>query len=802
MALPLLLIAAAGLTTAEAATDDQSFIPLPNDALPPPTSANPVSELTMRGAQEFNNALKFSLPEALQIDSADAVVEYQNDSRVVSYSHASQGIRMRTSTGADITTQDVEIHLPDTTAYMSGPLTLYQGENLIMAESGTYNWETNKLTAHTIRGKLQGIIVRGAEIEFITLEDGKRVAKIKNAYLSTEDTDKPSTWIGAEQLTVRLDESFSLNGLGVATADHDITVPVIGWINFSHSLNPKEGYLPIPGAKSIWGGYLLNYYGFLVGNRRVENGMPTADYVLSTRVDWRARRGLAGGFGVEDVAMEKKHKEMTGLSLYYVQDRHPNINPTNQTRVPVDKERYRFALQTYHTLQRDTSNRTTTDLATNINVLSDRYMLRDFFEDLSEVNDKPDNTIRVSHVTPKTQTMLYTRLALNDYYTTDSRLEGSFYRVRSAIGNTGFAYETRNSAGFMRQEIPTLQRNAYIAELDSIKDQDMRNYYARLLNDHTYARVNSTHEITTAFTVLDFLNVTPKAGIAYTGYYGVDTVGTDHRFVSFLGCDFNIKFHRKYDNFVYRPLGMKGLTHIIRPYTTISATSASSSDPLVPQIDAWSSTLSGTSINPVPLDLMSYTGIDNWGTATICRMGVQNTFTTTVDGEKRTLLSLNSFIDYNANNPNTPNSFSNFYNIARISPSGRFSYSLELQTPLIKDGDGFTQVNNTISYLVTRWMEISVGHRYLTGQPVIYDSSKAIIRTSIRLNERYTVAAHWEWDTEKKRLPIQEYAIFRHSGPWYIGATVSIRDNGGKRDTSFGICFILGETGTPVPVSF
>lgn len=802
MTVAMHLLAATGLSTVAAAAQESSFIPLPDEALPSTASSNPVSELTMRGAQEFNNALKFTLPEALQIDSSGAVVEYRDDSRVVSYSHASQGIRMRTSTGADITTQDVEIRLPETTAYMSGPLTLYQGENLIMAESGTYNWETNKLTARTIRGKLQGIIVRGAEIEFITLEDGRRVAHIKSAYLTSEDTDTPSAWIGAEQLTVRLDESFSLKGLGVATADYDITVPIIGWINFSHSLNPKEGYLPIPGAKSIWGGYLLNYYGFLLGNRRVENGMPTADYVLSTRVDWRARRGLAGGIGVEDVAMEKKHKEMTGLSLYYVQDKHPNINPTNQQRLPVDKERYRFALQTYHTLHRDTARRTTTGIATNINVLSDRYILRDFFEDLSEVNDKPDNTVRISHVTPSTQTMLYTRLAPNDYYTTDARLEGSFYRVRSAIGNTGIAYETRNCAGFMRQEIPALQRNSYKAELDRIKDKDMRDYYTRLLNDHTYARVNSTHELSTAFTVLDFLNVTPKAGVAYTGYYGVDGVGADHRFISFLGCDFNIKFHRKYDNFAIRPLGMKGLTHVIRPYTTVSATSATSSDPLVPQIDAWSSTLSGTSINPVPLDLMSYTGIDNWDTATIWRMGIQNTFKTSVDGEERTLLSLNSFIDYNANNPNSPNSFSNFYNIARITPSDRFSYSLELQTPLIKEGDGFTQINNTISYQVTRWMELSVGHRYLSGQPVIYDSSQAVIRASIRLNERYTIAAHWDWEVREKRLPIQEYAIFRHAGPWYIGATVSIRDNGGKKDTSFGICFILGETGTPAPISF
>ena len=800
MALALLLVLGSGRATA--AGEDTSFIPLPDDALPSTASPNPVSELTMRGAREFNNALKFTLPEALQIDSAHAVVEYRDDSRVVTYRDATQGIRMRTSSGADIITQDVEIHLPDSTAIMHGPLTFYQGESLIMAESGSYNWETNRFTARTVRGKLQGIIIRGSDIEFVTLEDGRRVAKIRNAYLTTEDEETPMTWIGAKKLTVRLDESFSLSGLSVATADHDITVPVLGWITFSHSLNPKEGYLPIPGFKSIWGGYLLNYYGFLVGNRRVENSIPTADYVISTRADWRARRGPALGFGAEDVAMEKKYKEMTGLSLYYVQDRHPNINPTNQERTPVDHERYRFALQTHHTIDRNTAARTTTSITTNLNVLSDRYMLRDFFEDISEVDDKPDNTIRLSHVSPSAQTMLYTRLAPNDFYTTDSRLEGSYYRVRTALGKTGLAYETRNSAGILRQEIPTLQRNSYLAALDKVKDQDMRNYYARLLNDHTYARVNSTHELSTAFRVLNFLNVTPKAGFAYTGYYGVDDVGTDNRFITYLGCDFNTKFHRKYDSFAIRPLGMKGLTHIIRPYTTVSATSASSSDPLVPQIDAWSSTLSGTSINPVPLDLMSYTGIDNWGTATIWRMGLENTFKTSVDGEQRTLFSLNSFIDYNADNPNSPNSFSNFYNIARITPSDRFSYSLELQTPLLKGGDGFTQINNTISYQVTRWMEISVSHRYLSGQPVLYDSSQAVIRANIRINERYTIAAHWDWETKKKRLPIQEYAIFRHAGPWYIGATVCIRDNGGKRDTSFGICFLLGETGTEAPISF
>lgn len=787
---------------ATATGQDKAFVPLPSDAGAAPSSSGSLMDLGISSAVELGNTMQVKLPENVEIDSTNSEISFDSETNTVSYSNSADGIRLRTSDGSEINAQSLEANIPESIATMKGPLTMYQGDNLLLAESGTYNWKTKVLTATTFRGKLQGIILRGSEIEFVTTEDGRRIARVKNAHITTDDAEKPTAWVGAEHLTLRLEDSISLRGLGVSTAEKDITIPLISGITLSHSLNPKEGYLPIPGSKSYWGAYLLNYYGFLVGNRRVENGIPTADYVVYTQLDWRARRGIAVGFGVEDVAMEKKHKAMTGLSIYYAQDTNPDINPTNIPREPIDKERYRIALQTYHEIYENPVQRSIISVATNLNILSDRYMLRDFFSELSEEDDKPDNTIRIERVSPTTQTMVYTRLAPNDYYTTDARLEGSFYRVRTAIGDTEIAYETRNSFGILKQDIPALQRAAYRAELDNIQDPEMRRYYERLLNDGTFLRFNTTHEFSRAFTLLNFLNITPKVGVGYTGYYGVDQVGTDNRLLGYFGCDVNMKFHRKYDNFAIIPLGMKGLTHLIRPYTTFSATSTSSSDPLVPQIDMWSSTMSGTSINPVPLDLMSYTGIDNWADWTIWRFGVENVFTTSVDGEKRVLLSWNSFIDYNAENSYTPNSFSNFYNIVRVYPTNRFTYSLEVQTPLLEGGDGFTQVNNYLTYQVTRGWELSIGHRYLSGHPVLIDSSQAVIQTNIRLNERYTIAARWNWEIEKNRLPIQEYAIFRHAGPWYVGLTLTLRDNGGKRETAVGICFLLSETGTAAPITF
>lgn len=89
----------------------------------------------------------------------------------------------------------------------------------------------------------------------------------------------------------------------------------------------------------------------------------------------------------------------------------------------------------------------------NVNAVSDRYMLRDFFLNECQTCDKPDNTVRLTHTTQLTQGMLYTRFAPNNYYATDERMEGSFYRVRTPIFDTRINYETRTGAGVMHQYI-------------------------------------------------------------------------------------------------------------------------------------------------------------------------------------------------------------------------------------------------------------------------------------------------------------------------------------------------------------
>ncbi|MBE6419236.1 MAG: hypothetical protein E7031_03820 [Akkermansiaceae bacterium] len=782
-------------------TAAEDFMPLPGD---PGASVkpNPVIDLTDKAIRATGDIAIPTMPEQMTIENEGGEILYDNNNRVITYVGKGKPVRLRTNTGVDIQAQSVKVNLDAKTAELQGPMTVYLGDTLTKAGSGVYDWANMKVDIRDVRAKVSGIIVRGSRIVYDKDAEGKQYMQITDAYVSTDDSQEPDTWVGAGELTVYPGDYGRVTRLSVAGGNHDIAIPIIGWFTFSHSLNPREGYLPQPGAKSIWGAYLLNQYGFLIGNRRVKNSIPTADYLLTTRLDYRTRRGIATGLDFEDLLMSKKHKDMKGLRLYYAADSDPMINPTETPREQVDHNRYSIKLSSLWDLPQPAEDHAAWTLGAHVEVLSDQYMLRDFFEDEGHINERPDNTVRLTRRDARSEAMLWTRFAPNDYYSTDERIELTYYRARTTIGNTGINYETRNSFGAMRQEIPPHEMFMYRAAFEETSDPDVRNYYERMMNTSAYLRANSTHEFTASTKAFGFLNITPKVGVGYSGYYGVDGVGSDNRFIGYAAVDVSFKLHKSMPNFSLPYLGYKGLTHVIRPYTTLSYCNISSSNPLVPRVDDWS-TLYGNSTNsPMCLDLMGFSGIDGWGTWTIWRLGMQNTLTTTVDGEARTILNWNVFIDINEENPNSNNRFSNVFSHLRFQPTRRLSLHLETQTPTIKDGDGFSQYNTYIAYQPTAYFEGIVGHRALNNHPIQQDTSQVYAQANLRFNEHYSMACQWNWDIENGNLPIQQYSIFRKTGAWYTGATLFLRDNGGKKETGFGISFTLGETGSALPINF
>lgn len=778
-----------------------NLVPLPEDIFDNGNAPNPILDVTNRTVSGLGQSAP-QIPEQLQISNEGGDISYDKEKNVFRYSGGEgKTIRLRSDSGSDIVTTAIEARLDSSDAILEGPVTIYQDEVMVRgAGGGFYNWKDKRTAVSKVRIKVNGLMVRGSRIEYATDAEGKEFITINDAYVTTEDVQNPSFWVGTGNLTIYPGDYGKVSRLSVAFGDNDIAVPVLGWFTFSHSLNPREGYMPGFGIRSHWGTYLENNYGILFGNRRVDGIMPTADYLATLHLDGRTRRGLAGGVDIEDIAMTRKHKDMTGFSFYYADDMDPMINPVEGTREKTGRNRYRIALQSLWDVTPAGDSKADWKLVTNVNVVSDRYMLRDFLPDISRDDDKPDNTVRITRRTATSQAMLFTRFAPNDYYMTDERLQASYYRVRSAIGNTGINYETNNSACIMRQYLPTEQKLAYKRRLDSTSSQELREYYSRLMNTESYFRVNTTHELTTSLTAFKFLNITPKTGAAYTGYYDVGGIGSDNRLLGYLGCDINMKFYNKYADFVFKPYGMQGLSHVIQPYANYSMGKVSSSNEYVPQVDTWSSTRSSSTTNPIPMDLCGFTGVDGWGNWNIWRLGVKNSFTTRVDGERLRVLSWDAFVDYNIDNPNSSYNFSNLYNVVSFRPSKRFELSLTTQTPTIDNGEGFRQYSISARLIPAAWLETYVAYYNIEDHPTQKDSGQFQLRTNVRLNEKYTVSAQWYYEIEEGRMPIQQYSVFRHCGAWYLGATFFLRDNGGKKEEGFGISFTLGETGTTLPI--
>lgn len=811
-------LAAAIIISGMAYAPAAPLLPLPEDGIPTQSEelqkkdGNILTDLPTAMAK---SATSPAMPSAVDIENEGGEIVYESETSLLSYNGADKGIKVNTSEGTQLLSPHVSADLQNEILSLRGPIVMY--DHAIMAKvdgdgdadtaDATYDWNSEIIRADGIRAKVNGFIVRGSKITYATDNEstsstkaGRKYIQIEDAYVSTEDAEVPGTWIGCGTLRIYPGECGQISRLSVAGAHSDIPIPVLGWIPVEHSLNPREGWYPEIGSRSIWGGYMLNNYGILLGNRKSDGIMPTADYLATVHADIRSRRGVATGLDIENIAMAKKHSSMTGLESYLVFDRNPMINPQNGKRKHTRHNRYRVALQACWDVTPDADKKADWLLASNVNILSDRYVLRDFFEELSRLDSSPDNTVRIERRTASTHSMVYTRFAPNNFYASDERLEGTFYRVRQPLFNTGITYETRNSAGIMHQYLPIDERISYQNRLRTLKDPNLRAYYERLLNSSSFMRVTSAHEFTASQKILKFLNVTPKAGVGYAGYYGADDISSDNRFLGYVGVDFDIKFSNQFNNFKFKPYGYNGLTHVFHPYASLSHTNLSSSRGLLPQLDSWSSALGSSTNSPMPLDLIGFTGVDAWDSWTVWRWGVRNSLNTKVDGEQRRILDWDTSIDYNLDNPLTETEYSNLYNRATLSLTNQTHFYIEMQTPTIKNGDGYNRYNVSMSTMPFSWLETELGWRYFKGHPIYQDSEQLETKFNLRINEQYAAAARITWDFTHGRVPVQQFSLFRNVGPWYVGATIFIRDNGGKREEGFGISFTLSETGTALPI--
>lgn len=756
-------------------------------------------ESHIRAAENVINIAEGGLmptaPEAFDVEYENGSMRYDHEANAVIYEGCGNPIHVITDKGSEMFADQVTAHLERKTLELSGNVTAFQGESVTRAPYIEYHWETRELAVGKIRTKVSGMILEADSFEYGTDARGNRYVKTRRASLTTEDKKKPSSWLVADTLNIYPEDRLEFSHMWVQVGN----VPVFYFPWFVHSLNPREGYMLRPGTQSTWGAYLLNEYGILLGNRRIEHGVPTSDYLATLRLDYRTRRGMAYGIDAEETALAKKYRNLDGLSVYYADDTGPDINPTETLRVPVGKNRSRIALHQMWDLPIDDPVHAVYALKTNINYLSDRYVLRDFFHELCQTNDKPDNAVTLDRRTKESQTTLLVRHDLNDFYLTEDRTELSYDRVRSALFDTRLTYETHNSFGVLKQNLSPSERVSIQNTIDSLRGDEVetREYWQRMLNTGAYMRFYSLHELTTSYKVAGFLNITPKAGGGYMGYYDVDNVGNDNRFLAYAACDVDMKFSRSYSSARNYTFGVNGLNHVIQPYSTFSVGEATDAKPLVPRIDAWTSTT-----NPMPLDISSLACVDTFSEWAVWRYGVRNILSTDRNGGRIEWMSWNVFMDANIKAADTDREFSNLYSRWRWNPVQWYSLNSEMQFPVIHESQAYKEYNNYIQFQPIRSCEFSVGHRYLSGHSIFEDSNQLNLRCLFRITENVAMSGEWQWDLVEKRTQIQQYSLYRNVGALFVGSSVFVRNNGGKQELGVGFSITLGETRDSFPINF
>lgn len=749
------------------------------------------------GAGPLDVLPKFTLvpetPEALRIDHAGDIL-YDRDRNTILYTGSPQ-VKIVTDTGVEMFANKALLHLNEKTADLEGGVSVYQGTMTTRGDKMHYNWDTQEMTTHALKGKVDGFILESGKFEIKNGDDEISYYEGKDAGVTLQDISHPDSWFRADKIRLYPEDKVVFNNMLVYAGN----MPIFYLPYFSHSLNPMLGYLPIPGSRTPWGAYLKNEYGFVLGEKYVSGGIPTGDYIGVMRLDYRTRRGMGYGFDVVDVKLEKQASDFSGLSLYFANDSSPEIQIEGIPRVKVGSERWRIALQQKQEIRKKTDNTWGWSLFSNLNVMSDQYMLVDFFPTLVMADQTPDNALFATGTKGNHVWTSLVRFAPNDYYWTNTRLpELTWDRVRGAVEQLNIQYEGNASMSIMSQYQPTLSQMYLRNELAGLAPDDpRRRELETILNTSTFSRVNTYHEIAKPKTYDEFLTLTPKLGGGYTGYYG-GADGSFHRGLFFGGVDCDVKITGEFPNVRSDLFGLNTLKHILQPYVNYSYVSTNQLDSSFPQIDGLSVTT-----NPNSLSVGRFTAIDSLASWNIVRMGVRNTFLTNRGGEQITWAQWDVFMDGYLQDPELDRNFSNLYSLLSWEPSPWWRFNMQNNFPVLDDGAGYQEHAFFVTFVPFKILELTTGFSTITSHPKLADSELLNGGFNIRLSEKSALAALYRWQLIDNTLERQEYSYQRNMGSWVVGIGYYSDYNRIQYDRGVMITFTLKDfPATNIPVKF
>lgn len=718
-------------------------------------------------------------------------------------------IKVTGDNGMEIFADNAVIDTQAKTVTLQGNVSVFHGNTLQRGERAVYFYDRKFLDTSGLRASADPLLLEAGR--FVVKQAGDRSVFVgHNAAVTTDDVQDPSYWVRAKKTTVYPGERVVFHDLKLYAGD----TPVLWLPYFSQPLGAELGYQPRPGARSNWGAFLLNRYGIMLGGEtNPETGEKENQWLLSRwHADIRTRRGLGLGLDLLDTRSEHS-EEISGLSLYYLNDLDPQARRSGIPRGFVNEDRYRADLK--YRIIPDLPGEGDWRLDLNLTKLSDEHFLEDFDTDTYRVNPQPDNTIGLFRRDDASLFSFYTRLRVNDFHRSDTRLpEIAFDQARAPIFNSPFLHEGTTSFGIIGEKAGDFASRSLVTPLFGMTAADpnaqrlinqlggyerglaaqmialplgdpRREALRKQLASPSYTRFHTYQEISTQHTLGGFLSVAPQAGIGYTSYNDVagpaDSLDRVHLHA---GMEASLKFSKDYGDFSDRALGLDGLLHVFQPYSAWTYVSTNDFSPYDPGVDRLTPTT-----RPRPLDPVRFSAIDEMRSWNVVRMGARNRLLTHRDGQSHEWLLLDSYLDGFIDDPEGSRDFSNLYNDVTWKPLPWLGIGLETQLPIVSNGSGFREYATRVHFTPNQTWRFSVAQRRLDGHPILLDSNRFDFDTYVRLAENWGLASRHIFEADDGTLEYQQYSLHRDFGSWVVGMGISTRDN--RLENEYGIVFSL-----------
>ncbi|HSI12274.1 MAG TPA: LPS assembly protein LptD [Chthoniobacter sp.] len=737
----------------------------------------------------------------------------------------------RMENGLAIADRDVIIHYKDTMIYcdyaqynpdtrdvfLTGDVRIYREGHLFTAERAIYNLETKILSTADFRGDVTPFEMAGESLS--TLSSNSYL--VKDGLFTTSDNSKPDWYLRSKTVRIYPKDRVVFSNVTLYVGK----TPVFWYPYLYQSLNADQSFTFTPGYYSVWGAFLMTQYTF-----------PLSDTISGKfRLDLYSERGVGIGFEArwgaekrsatpfakatetrdEKQARAVQHGENWGHFLsYYVSDTDPGENKTALAREPINPNRYRVSLQDRTFLDPDLYS------TINITKLSDARFLQDFEPGEFRENPNPDSMVAVTKWSENYSAILMARKQINkDFDGTEKLPEFALDVKRQPIFDGPIFYDSETSAGMYKRAFAD----------------------GSLFPDYKSFRADTYHQLSRPGTYFGWLSLNPHVGVrgtfyensGYTqdGFKTIDqtttVIGPDglpmtvksttqqqtetlvqqgslFRAAVTAGFEASFKFSKAYEGVQSRTWGLDGLRHIVEPYMDASFVYTNHGPESIYQFDRF---VPSTQVPPI--DFPQFNAVDSLDNWSIVRLGIRNRFQTRRDNSTLNWLELNTYFDVNIDRPDFGNpalladtgTFSNVYNSLKWSPLPWLGLTIDSQFPLLDKG--FTQVNSSLGFQVSRDLTVNIGERYINGNTQFQNSNLLTFGGYYRINDNWSFSFGEQYEFETSTLEAQTYQISRDLSSWIASFGFSVMDNGGKEDVGLIITFTLKDLpSVRLPVNF